>query len=199
MSHSFGQSARSIESRRVVIWGMCIPSTHIVAIINCAIEPWSLQYILPLYCPMHVILTLLCVGYILRNTKMHLYFVSFVETETVKVNEIHLLGRENHAYTVYLIMSISWLLIAWWCNEPGHQQQCNWPSFCGIFCWPHKKVDLVFMKYLPAPTKRVNSSPPSAAYMHQWIGSALVQIMACRLFGAKPLSKTMLAYCQLDY
>ena len=34
-----------------------------------------------------------------------------------------------------------------------------------------------------------NSSPPSAAYLRQWIGSALVQIMACRLFGAKPLSK----------
>ena len=34
--------------------------------------------------------------------------------------------------------------------------------------------------------------------MHQWIGSALVQIMACRLFGAKPLSEPMLAYCQLD-
>ena len=44
----------------------------------------------------------------------------------------------------------------------------------------------------------VNSSPPSAAYMHQWIGSALVQIMACRLFGAKPLSNPMLGYCQLD-
>ena len=44
-----------------------------------------------------------------------------------------------------------------------------------------------------------NSSPPSAAYMHQWIGSALVQIMACRLFGAKPLSAPMLVYCQLDY
>ena len=27
-----------------------------------------------------------------------------------------------------------------------------------------------------------NSSPPSAAYMCQWIGSALVQIMACCLF-----------------
>ena len=27
----------------------------------------------------------------------------------------------------------------------------------------------------------MNSSPPSAAYMRQWIGSALVQIMACRL------------------
>ena len=34
--------------------------------------------------------------------------------------------------------------------------------------------------------------------MRQWFGSALVQIMACRLFGAKPLSKPMLGYCQLD-
>ena len=34
-----------------------------------------------------------------------------------------------------------------------------------------------------------NSSPPSAAYMRQWIKSTLVQIMACRLFGAKQLSK----------
>ena len=28
------------------------------------------------------------------------------------------------------------------------------------------------------------SSPPSAAYMRQWIESALIQIMTCRLFGA---------------
>ena len=33
--------------------------------------------------------------------------------------------------------------------------------------------------------------------MHRWIGSALAQIMTCRLFGAKPLSKPMLCYCQL--
>ena len=44
----------------------------------------------------------------------------------------------------------------------------------------------------------VTSSPPSAAYMCQWIGSALVQIMACRLFSAKPLSKPMMGYCQLN-
>ena len=44
----------------------------------------------------------------------------------------------------------------------------------------------------------VNSSPPSAAYMRQCLEPALVQIMACRLFGAKPLSKPMLGYCQLD-
>ena len=44
----------------------------------------------------------------------------------------------------------------------------------------------------------VNSSPPCAAYMRQWVGSALVQIMACHLFGAKPLSKPMPWYCQFD-
>ena len=31
-----------------------------------------------------------------------------------------------------------------------------------------------------------NSSPLSAAYMRRWTGSALVQIMACGLVGAKP-------------
>ena len=38
----------------------------------------------------------------------------------------------------------------------------------------------------------INSSPPSAAYMRQWIGSSLVRVMACRLFGAKPLPELML-------
>ena len=45
----------------------------------------------------------------------------------------------------------------------------------------------------------INSSLPSAAYMRKWIGSALVQIMACRLFGAKPLPEPMLTYCKLDH
>ena len=39
---------------------------------------------------------------------------------------------------------------------------------------------------------------PSDAYMHQSVQHTLVQIMACRLFGAKPLSRPMLPYCQLD-
>ena len=39
---------------------------------------------------------------------------------------------------------------------------------------------------------------PSAAYMHQWIWSALVQIMAWCLLGAKSLSKPGLSYWQLD-
>ena len=44
----------------------------------------------------------------------------------------------------------------------------------------------------------IDPSPLSAAYMRQWIRSALVQIVPCRLFGAKPLSKPVLVYCQLD-
>ena len=44
----------------------------------------------------------------------------------------------------------------------------------------------------------VVSSPPSAACMRLWTGSALVPVMACRLFGAKPLPAPMLVYCQLD-
>ena len=40
----------------------------------------------------------------------------------------------------------------------------------------------------------INSSPPSAVYMRQWIWSVLVQIMACRLFSAKSLSKPLLFY-----
>ena len=42
------------------------------------------------------------------------------------------------------------------------------------------------------------SSPPSAAYIRQWTGLVLVQIMACRLDGAKPLFEPLLTYCQLD-
>ena len=34
--------------------------------------------------------------------------------------------------------------------------------------------------------------------MRQWTRSALIQVMARRLFGAKPLPEPMLNYCQLD-
>ena len=62
-------------------------------------------------------------------------------------------------------------------------------SLCGAF---EKVMNLqLFVCFIN------NSSPPSAAYMHQWTGSALVQIMACRLIGTKPLSEPLLEYYQL--
>ena len=48
------------------------------------------------------------------------------------------------------------------------------------------------------PSSYVKSSLPSAAYMRQWIGLALVQILVYRLIGAKPLSEAMLEYCWLE-
>ena len=44
----------------------------------------------------------------------------------------------------------------------------------------------------------LSSSPPSATYVRQWNGSSLVQVMACCLFGGKPLPEPMLVYCQLN-
>ena len=45
-------------------------------------------------------------------------------------------------------------------------------------------------------TINANSSPHSAAYMRRWIGSALLQIMVCRLFCTKPLSEQTFLYSQ---
>ena len=42
---------------------------------------------------------------------------------------------------------------------------------------------------------RVNSSPPSAAYMSRWTEASLVQIMACRLGSAKPLCEPIFTCC----
>ena len=41
----------------------------------------------------------------------------------------------------------------------------------------------------------LNSSPPSAAYMRRWSGSAFVQVMDFRLFGAMPLFEPKLVHC----
>ena len=68
--------------------------------------------------------------------------------------------------------------------------QCvNWRN---TFQNPVYKM-LAFLSQLQYP----NSSPPSVAYMRQWISSALVQIMASRLFGAKPLSEPVLVYLSI--
>ena len=45
-----------------------------------------------------------------------------------------------------------------------------------------RKTKLVLPSSVRMFVRRINSSPPSAAYMHLWVGSALFQIMACHLF-----------------
>ena len=70
-----------------------------------------------------------------------------------------------------------------WCTGSWHSQAI---SCHGIDC--REKRVLVFHKV------RLNSSPPSAAYMCRRTRSALVQVMACRLFNAKSLPEPMLTY-----
>ena len=71
--------------------------------------------------------------------------------------------------------------------------------------WVEGRLNICILQYFVFMDKGhgyisfcVNSSPPSAAYMRQLIETALVQIMASRLFGGKPLSEPMLHFCQLD-
>ena len=64
----------------------------------------------------------------------------------------------------------------------------------------HKTMgcNYLVMSWYQSNHVKLTHLPPSAAYMCQWTGPALVHVMACRLFGAKPLPEPMLAYCELD-
>ena len=103
------------------------------------------------------------------------------------------------------------LWLPWWppvgCNNALMYLLIFTMNFCYcfivVFCWKYNL--LLLLDNLSPGCYEMNiwhwfySSPPSTAYMHQWIKTALVtQIMACCLLGAKPSSKLMLGYCQLD-
>ena len=69
----------------------------------------------------------------------------------------------------------------------------EWHEWLFIYVALPNNTPLILLRLL------TDLSPHSAAYMRQRIGLALFQIMASRLFGAKPLSKAMFGYCQLDH
>ena len=56
----------------------------------------------------------------------------------------------------------------------------------------------VFFKRQCASVLTHPPPPLSAAYMRQWNGLPPAQVMACRLFGPKPLPEPTLYYCQFD-
>ena len=83
-------------------------------------------------------------------------------------------------------------------SAPSAQMICLWRRISLANVSQQAQTVVILHHQLRIWNAPINSSPPSAAYMCQWTGSALVQIMACCLFGAKPLSKPMLGCCQLD-
>ena len=97
--------------------------------------------------------------------------------------------------TVFLGRRIITIKIWWSLSSMGKDCNCHHH----IRVWYMTKIQIYFHVYwYKFIVTRVNSSPPSAAHIRQWIGSALVQIMPCHLFGTKPLSKPTLFYYQLD-
>ena len=111
-------------------------------------------------------------------TIWHLLFTVFCPDKVKMMYQQHDVLMETvkmHCQKMYMI----WNKVLWKKNTKNMPQ----PSII------EKKIYLYIWSML------VNSSPPSAAYMPQPTGSALFQIIACRLFGVKPLPKPMLTYC----
>ena len=84
-----------------------------------------------------------------------------------------------------------YLIQCWLCIDWTTRNKLQWSSNQDTKIFIHQNAcenALCEMGAIWSSGWWVNSFSPSATYMSQWIGSASAQIMACRLFGAKPLS-----------
>ena len=80
---------------------------------------------------------------------------------------------------------ICWTYTPWSTGRCQHDKYISWEGFL--------TYGLPGTQY---PRKAINQSPLSAAYMPRWNGTALLQVLACHQFGAKPLPEPMLTNCQ---
>ena len=91
-----------------------------------------------------------------------------------------------------------------WFNESSYTL-ARWRGYSDRFVWLSRILTMItslkMVGEIPRYIATFHGLPslPSAAYMRRWIGPSLVQMMTCRLFGAKPLSKLVLGYFQLDH
>ena len=107
-------------------------------------------------------------------------------TYSAKVNHVQTTASRNSCRVIYFkAMHLEWKRIGW--------------QIMGQYQVPMHEFRILATK-LDVRQDIVNSYQPSAAYMRQWTGSELVQVMDCRLllFSAKLLPEPMLACCQLD-
>ena len=82
------------------------------------------------------------------------------------------------------------LLIFWIHFTARYREYCTklYLLYClewNLLFWRIYVFSLISEQQSPL-SNLINSSPPSAAYIHQWTGSALVKVMACHLYGTKP-------------
>ena len=99
---------------------------------------------------------------------------------------------------LYRLFSFGYITSSWWIQEMTFFIQPLWCFIVAdkskIFCKSLHYPTMKHLMLLKCTWKYINntptfniiiSSPASAAYMRRWTGSALVQVMTCRLFGAK--------------
>ena len=100
----------------------------------------------------------------------------------------YVLDKWPHHYIKNLMWLECFALSSW---KPHVVIQSELHSYFGIGnCEVYNKPAFCHASKLTPPT--------SAAYMRWWTQSTLVQIMACRLVGARPFFEPMLEYCFLD-
>ena len=155
-------------------------------------------------------LYILDVAAICRQNKAYLCYL--IESTALSIQLIKLRGQlwYNKIISQYSLFSPKYwkqtlktqLLSLKYSNDTPIESLSNWLEWL-FWKWFYKFIVWIIWCFCQCNVLSnnhcsTNSSPPSAAYMRQWVGSSLVQVMASRLFGAKPLPEPMLAYCQLD-
>ena len=74
-----------------------------------------------------------------KTQNMYLNFLSFLKSDMVQVVEILPCGRQKTVHPGWFIL---WLLLIYWCKEPGHQQPWYRPSSPEYSGFNTRRVDV---------------------------------------------------------
>ena len=126
-----------------------------------------------------------------------IYEVQEGQSDRCRVTESCRLVKEHEVSQ--LSLQVLKAKLNFWKKNLSHVTSVLW---CDIFflLYSHcllQNLQLQLNYFIPL-SGSFNSSPLNAAYMHQLSMPALVHIMACRLFCAKPLPEQVLSYRLLD-
>ena len=127
-------------------------------------------------------------------------FAPYGVTRPQWVNLLKLNKGHHHMYKIqssHFAPNNIWYTKLPWCSQTSVSEWVNQSCFISLHCRSASTSQLFNTGDSLSFLFAINSSPHSAAYMRQWICSALVQIMVGCLFSAKLLPKTMQGFYQL--
>ena len=156
-----------------------------------------------LYCPSELIKTINCILKFPRKGEVRYNSWNFKSNLwNLKLFSWHMEIALNCLFSTLTVNSLTRTELVWeilfhiWNTMHNYSLKVKpWNKLKTI---PMSNIIIITSQMTFKRNNSFNSSTPSAAYMRQWIVSALVQIIACRLFGATPLSEPILGYDQLD-